>query len=263
MKRAKWKEGTLKLMEKEWEARAQEDAMYYIATREKPWSEDDFFEEGKKRVHYFTDEFFKRKAFNPEGKRMLDIGCGIGRMDRGFAEMFAEVWGIDVSEKMIQKAKELNKNEKIKFIKGNGRDLSDFPNDSFHFVFSIITFQHIPEKQIIFRYFSEIYRILKPGGLFKVHLAGTEGIARAFGFIPVPRYISTLIPYWAYSIYERIQRTYRGSSLEKLEIGRSWRGTRVSKRGLYKKLSVLKFSKLEFLEDTTSKGGYFWCCGRK
>jgi len=43
----------------------------------------------------------------------------------------------------------------------------------FDFVFSFITFQHIPAKWIVYSYISEIGRVLKPGGLFKFQVNGS------------------------------------------------------------------------------------------
>ena len=64
--------------------------------------------------------------------------------------MFDEVWGLDVSGEMISQAMRLNHTFKnVKFVKGNGRDLTAFPDEFFDFIFSTITFQHIPEKRII------------------------------------------------------------------------------------------------------------------
>lgn len=107
-------------MERDWDVRAKQDAKGYIASKE--YQGEAFFGEGTRQVHEFCDGFFQKEAFQPAGKRMLDIGCGIGRMERGFAEMFGEVWGLDVSGEMVAQAKEANRQfEEIKFVKGSAR----------------------------------------------------------------------------------------------------------------------------------------------
>ncbi len=248
-------------IEMDWEARAREDSTFYIGLRENQ-DKGEFFEEGRRQAYRFTKEFFDSKGFDPAGKKMLDIGCGIGRMDIGFLEMFAEVLGIDVSGEMLRQAKELVESDRIRFIKGNGRDLSDFGDESFDFVFSYIAFQHIPERKIIFNYFSEIYRVLKSGGLFKIHLSRRQGgVTFALGFIPIPRLIISLI-------HQRGWRIHQPKSLspekERLMKSRSWQGIPLRESEVQKVLATLEFSEVELLEDDSHpRGTRFWCCGRK
>ena len=246
-------------MEKDWDTRAREDAMHYIATRETPWNEGEFFEKGTREAYHLCGEFFQSRGFQPNGKRMLDIGCGIGRLERGFSQMFGEVWGIDVSGEMVSQAIELNQSfENIKFVKGNGQDLSSFPDEFFDFVFSHITFQHIPEKQLILNYFSEIHRVLKPDGLLKIELRKPwAGVAFAFGFIPIPRFIFPYIPKALWTIYEHL--ALRGK--KKLYQGNTWRGSGISQTEAKQALLCLQFKVVEIEEDPSKVT--FWCCGRK
>jgi len=251
----------LSKMGKDWDARAREDAVGYIGREEKDWDENGLLEWGGKQAYDLTSEFFLRKVFNPAGKRMLDIGCGIGHMERGFLEMFGEVWGSDVSGEMISKAVALNESKNVKFVRSNGKDLSNFSDNFFDFVFSYRTLQHIPEKRIIFSYFSEIYRTLKPGGLFKIQLAIDSGIAFMFGFIPVPRILFPFIPEWAWRVYKyKRLRFIRGKKYD-LAKGRTWRGTVVGRSAVQNQLHSLKFVEIEILEDPKNKK--CWCCGRK
>lgn len=246
-------------MEKDWDRRSREDAMHYIITREKPWDENEFFARGTKEAYELRSDFFKRKKFQHSGKCMLNIGCGIGRMERGFSEMFAEVFGTDVSEEMITKGIQLNQSfRNIKFVKGNGQDLSTFQNDFFDFVFLTLTFNHIPKKQIVFNYFSEIYRVLKPGGLFKVQVRKAwAGVAFAFGFFPIPRYIFPYIPDIIWVVYDHL--ALRGK--RRLYRGKYWRGSGMTENEAHKELINLKFTDVEIESDPSNV--LFWCCGRK
>lgn len=243
-------------MERDWDARAQHDAMRYIAGK---YRGEAFFEDGTKQAHEFCSSFFRREGFQPQGKRMLDIGCGIGRMERGFSQMFGQVWGLDVSGEMISRARELNQAlENVKFVKGNGQDLDVFPDEFFDFVFSYITFQHIPQKRMIFRHFGEIYRVLRPGGLFKVHLQKPwSGVAFAFGFIPIPRFIFPYLPEVVWVLYEHLALRRK----DKLCRGRTWRGTKISEGEAKQELLRLQFRAVEIEPDPSKTT--FWCCGRK
>lgn len=243
-------------MERDWDMRARQDAIQYVAGRYRGVA---FFEEGTKQAYQLCSSFFHKEGFQPEGKRMLDIGCGIGRLDRGFSQMFDEVWGLDVSGEMIAQAIELNKAfENVKFVKGNGRDLSIFQNDFFDFVFSYITFQHMPKKQIMLNYFGEIHRVLKPDGLFKILLRKPwSGVAFAFGFIPIPRFIFRYIPKVIWTMYENLAKTEE----ERLRRSSTFRGCAMSEKEAMQALQSLKFQTVEIEEDPSKV--VFWCCGRK
>ncbi len=247
-------------MEKDWDARAREDAMHYIVVRKTPQDEGEFFKKGTREVYRLCSELFLKKGFEPKGKRMLDIGCGIGRLDRGFSEMFTEVWGIDVSGEMVSQAIKLNQSIKnVKFVKVNGRDLSPFPDEFFDFVFSHLTFQHIPDRGTILNYFSEVYRVLKPGGLFKIQLRRPwAGVALAFGLFPIPRSIFPYVPEAVWAIYGHL--ALRGK--RKLYRGKTWRGSGISETEIEQALLRLEFEAVEIVKDEPSKAT-FWCCGKK
>jgi len=157
-----------------WDAAAKQDAIYYVPGGRR-WTEEEFFNSGVKEAEEFTRSFFSQMDFDPCGKRMLEIGCGIGRTTRAFADMFGEAYGVDFSTEMIEKAKQFNKGKPhLFFITNNGVDLSIFEDDFFDFCFSLACFEHIPDFTIIESYIREIGRVLKPGGLFKFHVAGCK-----------------------------------------------------------------------------------------
>ena len=100
--------------------------------------------------------------------RVLDIGCGMGGIDILLVKDYgaAEVVGIDVETPVLEKAKqyalEEDLVEKIKYILVEPGPLL-FESASFDIVFSKDALLHIPDKKMLF---SEIMRVLKPGGLF-------------------------------------------------------------------------------------------------
>jgi len=149
-------------------AETKESAMYYVGYRQgKRWSNKEFFADGAKDVKECTADFFKKMNFNPDGKRMLDIGCGIGRMARAFGDIFGNAYGVDFSSKMIELAKEINKDKSnVYFGVNNGVDLSIYQDNFFDFCFSYIVFHHIRKQEVIMNYIREIDRVLRPGGLF-------------------------------------------------------------------------------------------------
>ncbi|MCL6546635.1 MAG: class I SAM-dependent methyltransferase [Bryobacteraceae bacterium] len=111
--------------------------------------------------------------------RVLEIGCGIGRMTLALAEVFGEVYGVDVSGEMIRRARALAEAAGIKnvrFYKNNGMDLKVLRRVKFDFAFSYIVFQHIPSKEVIINYLREVHRRLAPGALFKFQVQGYPGV---------------------------------------------------------------------------------------
>src|SRR5437870_9054854 len=77
------------------------------AGRLRVWSVDDFFETGKADAARFLADLARIAPDVPRG-RLLDFGCGVGRVSRALAETFRSVVGMDVAEAMIAHARRLN-----------------------------------------------------------------------------------------------------------------------------------------------------------
>jgi len=106
--------------------------------------------------------------------KILEIGCGIGRILIPMSKIFGETVGIDISSEMVQLGqKHITNIPNCKILESNGIDLSLFPDNHFDFCYSFIVFQHIPEKQIVEQYIKEVSRILKPDCLFRFQVRGT------------------------------------------------------------------------------------------
>jgi len=107
--------------------------------------------------------------------RVLEIGCGAGRVTRALAKFFGEVHAVDVSGEMVRLAQQAVKEHPKAFVyQNNGKDLSAVPDIPFDFAFSSIVFQHIPSREIIENYVKEVHRLLRPGALFKFQVQGAN-----------------------------------------------------------------------------------------
>ena len=101
--------------------------------------------------------------------KVLEIGCGIGRLVSEFSKTFDFVEGVDFSESMIAFTNEYLKDyENCRVHLNNGVDLSNLHSNEYDFVYSMITFQHIDSKQVIESYIREIHRVLKKSGYIKL-----------------------------------------------------------------------------------------------
>jgi len=106
---------------------------------------------------------------------MLEIGCGIGRMTQYFAKIFGQVTAVDVAPEMVERATQLwGHLENVRFVEGNGSDLSQIANDSMDFVFSFYVLNHVSDPNIVLNYVSEAGRVLKPGGHALLHMRVSE-----------------------------------------------------------------------------------------
>lgn len=100
------------------------------------------------------------------GKRVLDLGCGTGNSSRLTFECGArEVIGVDFSSEEILKAREIDKGKPIGYLTGNATDdLSDL--GKFDLVTAILSVHYCTEKKMLEKLFSNVKKVLKPGGKF-------------------------------------------------------------------------------------------------
>ncbi|MBI4620205.1 MAG: class I SAM-dependent methyltransferase [Desulfobacterales bacterium] len=98
------------------------------------------------------------------GGRVLDVGCGPAIFIHELLERGCQVWGVDISHKMIEHAKKiLGENEltaKVEFLVGDTEHLS-FPNNFFDCVLCVGVLEYIDNEK---KSLEEISRVLKPGG---------------------------------------------------------------------------------------------------
>jgi len=125
-----------------WNSKAKEHAPFYIAS----WrgfghrGTDDFYLNGDEALAFVTPA-----GYEPTGRdRMLKIGCGIGRMTHGFAQLFGEVHAIDESGEMIAQAtQQLPHLANVRWYETSSTDLRGFSDGTIDFCFSYIVFHHI------------------------------------------------------------------------------------------------------------------------
>jgi len=172
-------ERTLDKMRRDWDERARENARFYVNTERTDWTDDDFFASGERTVaeEILTDMTNICQGKDPKQMRVLEIGCGAGRVTRALARLFGEVHAVDVSGEMIAQATEaLRSRPNASVYQNNGMDLSIVPVRDFDFAFSTIVFQHIPSREVIVNYVREVGRLLRPGALFKFQVQGDPSL---------------------------------------------------------------------------------------
>jgi ubiquinone/menaquinone biosynthesis C-methylase UbiE len=162
-------------MRAEWDERARENARHYVANGKLEWNDEEYFESGRENVRreILTDMTNICQGKDPKRMKVLEIGCGSGRVTRALSEIFGDVYAVDISGEMIRQATEsLRDRPNARVFQNSGSDLSVLGDIQVDFAFSFIVFQHIPSRDVIQNYVREVHRVLRPGALFKFQVQG-------------------------------------------------------------------------------------------
>jgi tellurite methyltransferase len=126
---------------------------------------------------YLFDQIMKGR-FAP-GAAILDAGCGYGRNLPYFLQNDFRVYGVDSSAEAIEHVKRLAEasqrssaeNFRVAFV-----DAMPFEKDFFDAVICNAILHFARDEEHFGRMITEIWRVLKPGGMFFARLASTIGI---------------------------------------------------------------------------------------
>jgi len=161
-------------MKRDWDRRASVDAHYWVAA-----TQEADLESYERSAQVDTEALIEglkphieALASGGRGRSALDLGCGIGRMTSLLTPHFERVVGVDVSELMIERARELHsagcsaEGGALSFELNSGTDLSAFAPASFELVCSYSVLAHLP-TDVVAAYFVEVNRVLEEGGYFR------------------------------------------------------------------------------------------------
>lgn len=93
--------------------------------------------------------------------KLLDIGSSTGIITSFLSWHFFNTTGADIDIKAVEFAKEHFENEKLHFEIADSMQLP-FPDNSYDVINCAQVYEHVPDSKILI---SEIFRILKPGGI--------------------------------------------------------------------------------------------------
>lgn len=119
---------------------------------------DEFFAKYKelRENKYNYNELVEQPAIksllpNLEGARILDLGCGYGNNCKEFIHAGAEkVIGVDISEKMLNIAREENSNEKIDYYNIDMQEI-EILSEKFDIVFSSLAFHYVENFELLIK----------------------------------------------------------------------------------------------------------------
>jgi SAM-dependent methyltransferase len=152
-------------MERFWDARAREDAYWFVDSRLQYGDPDKtaFWTGGEEALDRLLGAL---EVQLDSGDTVLDIGCGLGRLTRPLATRVANVAALDISQEMLSEAKRLNQElSNVQWIHGDGSSLRPVEDASIDLCISHVVFRHIPDPAITLGYVQEMGRVLRPGGV--------------------------------------------------------------------------------------------------
>jgi 2-polyprenyl-3-methyl-5-hydroxy-6-metoxy-1,4-benzoquinol methylase len=106
-----------------------------------------------------------------KGKKVLEIGCGIGTDTIRFARAGADVTAVDVSDKSLeiarQRAEVYGLSDRVRFYNANAEELSAFlPSEPFDLVYSFGVIHHTPHPERVIEQVAKHF--VKPGSTVKI-----------------------------------------------------------------------------------------------
>jgi SAM-dependent methyltransferase len=120
---------------------------------------DDFNQTRKKHL---WPEIIELAKDVKNGDRVLDVGCGNGRLLGDFTSKEINYTGVDSSEKLINFAK--SNFPEYKFLVGNILELDKIPEIDFNYVFCIALMHHIPGEDLRIKALNQLANKVKADG---------------------------------------------------------------------------------------------------
>jgi len=118
------------------------------------------------RKKYLWPELIKLTEPIKDGDKILDVGCGNGRLIEALKNKKINYLGVDNSEKLIEAA-QINYKLTInnyEFKVADILELDKIPDKDFDYVFCIAVFHHLPGEDLTIEALRQMKNKLKPGG---------------------------------------------------------------------------------------------------
>jgi 2-polyprenyl-3-methyl-5-hydroxy-6-metoxy-1,4-benzoquinol methylase len=137
----------------------------------KPVGTREYFDEVEARKHFVEPHIPKFAEFECwNGKKVLEIGCGIGTAMINFAKCGASVTAVDLSDRSLvlakQRAEVYGLQDRITFYQANAEELTQaVPIESYDLIYSFGVIHHTPHPD---RVIDQIRNYVKPGSTIKI-----------------------------------------------------------------------------------------------
>ena len=129
------------------------------------WDTETFLQTGDQQVSELMTQTL-HIGLPTQQRSVLDFGCGVGRLTRGFRNHFQHYVGLDIAEPLISKAKEIHAGlPNTQFSPGSSEALPELADSSFDMVHSWGVFQHIADQGVVEHILHQFVRVLRKEGL--------------------------------------------------------------------------------------------------
>lgn len=149
-----------------WEKLGSEDPLWAVLSvpgrKGGQWDLAEFMATGQEHVEYINRLLAANQVCL--GDRVLDFGCGVGRLTQALAGQVRTLVGVDIAGSMVEAARRINAHPgRVSYEHYDGHVLP-FPDDSFDSAVTLIVLQHIPPAGQLSAML-ELHRVVRPGGL--------------------------------------------------------------------------------------------------
>lgn len=161
----------LQRLKSTWEDLGRSDPLWAVLTdparRHGGWDVDEFLDTGAKPIGWVRELVAATRL--SLGDRVLDFGCGAGRLANALAPHVREVVGVDIAQSMVDEANRINRYPgRVSFTAFDGHVLP-FADESFDSAVSLISLQHSPPAVQI-ACLVELQRVVRTGGVLVLQI---------------------------------------------------------------------------------------------
>ncbi len=148
---------------------------------------NDFATEFNETRKNLWPELLEFRKFLKNGQRILDLGCGNGRLINLLKDYEIEYVGSDISESLLNYAKkqDFGKITHVDFLEGDMLEL-DFEKSYFDIIFLVASFHHIKTSRQRVELLNKLKSCLRPGGLIIMtnwNLWGKQNFKKYFRYL--------------------------------------------------------------------------------
>lgn len=137
----------------------------------KPVGTKEYFDEVEARKHFVEPHIPIFAEFERwTGKKVMEIGCGLGTAMINFARHAEHVTAVDLSDKSLELAKQRAEvyglQDKVSFYQANAEELSQYvPVEPYDLIYSFGVIHHTPHPE---RVIEQLHQYVKPGSTVKI-----------------------------------------------------------------------------------------------
>jgi len=138
---------TLDRIRADWTRLGADDPLWAVlvrpGARHGKWDSEAFLATGRAEVAAALDRA-SRLGAQPGDRCALDFGCGAGRLSQALAAYVDEVVGVDISEPMLETARALDPEGRVRFVLNTAESLTFLETGSVDISYSSLVLQHLP-----------------------------------------------------------------------------------------------------------------------